>query len=99
MLTARVLFALVVAANASELREWRLHTTERRGHSLQPSCLRFRGGKAEHTFAMLKPDVASKAQVVEDVKRMIEEAGLTLEREERCKLSRLVCEEFYAEHR
>ena len=47
---------------------------------------------------MLKPDIANQAQVVESIREMIAEAGLTIEREERCKLSRILCEEFYAEH-
>lgn len=63
-------------------------------------CLRFRGGaRVEHTFAMLKPDVASKKDVVDEVTTMIKDAGLTIERRERCKLSKELCKEFYAEHR
>jgi nucleoside diphosphate kinase len=63
------------------------------------TCLRLRGGKLEHTFAMLKPDIASNKRAVADVKQMITDAGLTIEREERCKLSRTACEMFYAEHK
>jgi len=65
--------------------------------SLQSLC-KLRGGAAERTFAMLKPDVAGDAGTVAAIKERIEGAGLTIEREERCKLSRRDCEIFYAEH-
>ena len=58
-----------------------------------------RGGAAEHTYAMLKPDIASNDATVTAVKAMIEGAGLNIEREERCKLSRRECEVFYEEHK
>lgn len=47
---------------------------------------------------MLKPDVATNEATVTAIKCQIEEAGLTIEREERCRLSRQQCELFYAEH-
>ena len=51
---------------------------------------RLRGGGAnvEHTYAMIKPDVTSNDEAVAAIKAQIEAAGLTVEREERCKLSR-----------
>ena len=71
----------------------------------QPVCgtgatlQRLRGGATEHTFAMLKPDIASDAATVEEVKRLITEAGLTIEREKATQLSQEQCEAFYAEHK
>ena len=63
-------------------------------------CQRLRGGaKVESTYAMLKPDVAGKADVVEQIEEIIEAAGLTIERRETCRLSQPLCEEFYAEHK
>jgi len=63
------------------------------------ACLRLRGGASvEHTYAMLKPDIASKKDVVEAITKMIADAGLTIERQERCRLSKDLCKEFYAEH-
>ena len=60
---------------------------------------RLRGGeRVEHTFAMLKPDVASDDAAVSAIKSMIRNQGLEIEREERCRLSRAECEDFYAEH-
>ena len=47
---------------------------------------------------MIKPDVASNEAAVGEIKRLIEGAGLTIEREERCRLSKRECETFYAEH-
>jgi len=52
----------------------------------------------ESTYAMLKPDVASKKEVVAEIIKMINEAGLTVERKELCRLSKSLCKEFYAEH-
>ena len=61
-------------------------------------CQRLRGGAVEHTFAMIKPDVADDDVAVTEIKRLIAGAGLKIEREERCKLSKRECETFYAEH-
>jgi nucleoside diphosphate kinase len=67
--------------------------------SMPVAVARLRGGKSvEHTFAMLKPDVASDDAKVSAIKSMIREEGLEIEREERCRLSRAECETFYAEH-
>ena len=64
---------------------------------------KLRGGAAESspeesTFAMLKPDVAGDEATVEGIKQLIAQAGLSVEREERCTLTRGDCEAFYAEH-
>ena len=64
---------------------------------LHATC-RLRGGANEHTYAMMKPDVCSNRKAEAHIKRLINEAGLTIVREERCRLSRTECEEFYAEH-
>jgi hypothetical protein len=64
---------------------------------LHAAC-RLRGGANEHTYAMLKPDIGSNRKAEADVKRLINAAGLTIVREERCRLSKAECEEFYAEH-
>tara|TARA_B100000780_G_C20809160_1_gene321448 strand:+ start:85 stop:453 length:369 start_codon:yes stop_codon:yes gene_type:complete len=64
---------------------------------LHAAC-RLRGGANEHTYAMMKPDICSNRKAEADIKRLINEAGLTIVREERCRLSRAECEEFYAEH-
>lgn len=60
-----------------------------------------RGGGAgkQHTFAMIKPDVASDAAAVADIKRLIVEAGFVIEREKSTHLSLSKCESFYAEHK
>lgn len=63
------------------------------------TACRFRGGAREDTFAMLKPDVAGDEAIVDAVKTMIANAGLSIEQEERCRLSKGECEAFYAEHR
>jgi nucleoside diphosphate kinase len=57
------------------------------------------GAKEEHTYAMLKPDVASDDQAVDAIKQQIESSGLRIVREERCRLSKGDCEAFYAEHK
>jgi nucleoside diphosphate kinase len=62
------------------------------------SVYRLRGGAIEHTYAMLKPDVAGDDTTVSAIKALIEQEGLKIEREERCRLSRGECEAFYAEH-
>ena len=71
----------------------------RRGDDAAASVCRLRGGASEHTFAMLKPDIAGDEATVAACKSLISEAGLTIEREERCRLSRRDCEAFYAEHK
>ena len=48
---------------------------------------------------MLKPDIAGDEATVSAVKQLITQAGLAIEQEERCRLSRRQCEAFYAEHR
>lgn len=63
----------------------------------QTAPLRLRGG--ERTFAMLKPDIASDARAVDEIKGRIAEAGLTIERERQCTLSKSLCKRFYEEHR
>ena len=72
----------------------------------QPACdgpgrvdNRLRGGAAQRTFAMLKPDIAADEATVRQIKARIEDAGLAIEREERGFLSREQCEEFYLEHK
>ena len=67
---------------------------------LERLCV-LRGGASnvEHTYAMLKPDIASDDAKVSAIKDMIDAAGLTIEREQKCKLSQKQCEEFYEEHR
>ena len=64
---------------------------------LHAAC-RLRGGANEHTYAMMKPDICSNRKAEADIKRLINEAGLTIVREERCRLSKAECEQFYAEH-
>ena len=64
---------------------------------LHATC-RLRGGANEHTYAMMKPDVCSNRKAEAHIKRLINEAGLTIVREERCRLSKDECEQFYAEH-
>jgi nucleoside-diphosphate kinase len=54
--------------------------------------------RLRRVLAMLKPDVAKDSATVNGIKAMIDGAGLTIEREERCRLSRRQCETFYAEH-
>ena len=85
-------FALLLSALSS------VHA--RQAVSAQPhAACRLRGGaKDERTYAMMKPDVCSNRKAEADIKRLIEEAGLTIVREERCRLSKAECEEFYAEH-
>lgn len=65
-------------------------------------AVRLRGGwgspPVERTYAMLKPDVASDAEVVSKIKTMIADEGLTIVREQKTRLTRKQCEEFYAEH-
>lgn len=68
-----------------------------RSSSVRRLCA-LRGGAQEHTYAMIKPDVASDETKVTAIKAQIEESGLSIEREERCRLSRKQCEAFYAEH-
>ena len=77
-----------------------VHGSRLQSPRLRPdACLRLRGGaRVESTYAMLKPDVAGKKDVVEEVERMITAAGLTIERKERCRLSKELCQEFYGEH-
>ena len=72
----------------------------RQAVSAQPhAACRLRGGaKDQHTYAMMKPDICSNRKAEVDIKRLIKEAGLTIVREERCRLSKAECEEFYAEH-
>ena len=72
----------------------------RQAVSAQPyAACRLRGGATdERTYAMMKPDICSNRKAEADIKRLIEEAGLTIVREERCRLSKAECEEFYAEH-
>ena len=48
-------------------------------------------------FQVLTP--AEENDLVAACKSLISEAGLTIEREERCRLSRRDCEAFYAEHK
>lgn len=55
--------------------------------------------KEEHTYAMLKPDVASDDDAVDAIKQQIESSGLRIVREERSRLSKSDCEAFYAEHK
>ena len=48
---------------------------------------------------MIKPDVAGNSEAVSAIKAQIVDAGLTIEREEQCTLSREQCEIFYEEHK
>lgn len=59
---------------------------------------RLRGGAIERTYAMIKPDVSGNRKAVEEIRKLIAGADLTIVREERCRLSLALCEEFYAEH-
>ena len=88
------LVAIITLADASTLRRPSCNH-----NNLQSQVCRLRGGDAEHTFAMIKPDVAGDAEAVAAIKEQIVAAGLTIEREEPCTLSRELCEEFYAEHK
>mmetsp|Transcript_50466 Transcript_50466/g.116491 ORF Transcript_50466/g.116491 Transcript_50466/m.116491 type:complete len:196 (-) Transcript_50466:76-663(-) len=64
------------------------------------NACRLQGGEAaQHTYAMLKPDVASDPGKVAQIKQLIEDAGLNIVREEHAQLTRRQCELFYAEHR
>ena len=63
------------------------------------AACRLRGGATEHTYAMLKPDVSSNRRAEAQIKKLIDEAGLKIVREERCRLSKVECEAFYAEHK
>ena len=66
------------------------------------SLYRLRGGAlppVEHTFAMIKPDVAGDELAVAAIKLLIDAADLVIEREEECQLSKEQCETFYAEHK
>ena len=47
---------------------------------------------------MLKPDIADDSAAVGRIKSLIEEAGLTIEREQPCLLTPEDCRAFYAEH-
>lgn len=57
------------------------------------------GAREEHTYAMLKPDVASDDAAVDAIKQQIEQSGLRIVREECGTLSKADCEAFYAEHK
>ena len=92
--------SLVATASAACLRSpAALAAPQQRHHVI----LRLRGGdddaEVEHTFAMIKPDVASNEEAVAAIKAQILGAGLTIEREERCRLSQSLCETFYEEHK
>jgi len=77
-----------------------LSTLRHDAEEMLPNICRLHGGAdIQHTYAMLKPDVASDPKAVESIKAMIADAGLTILREERSRLSRKQCEEFYAEHK
>ena len=93
LLRAALLVLLAVAVQAGVV-------SRPRGRSAADALRRvcaLRGG--EHTYAMLKPDIAGNEATVSSVKEMIGKAGLTIEREECAKLSRRDCEAFYAEHK
>ena len=75
-MTALLLLLLAPASRGSKLQ--------------QPACdgpgrvdNRLRGGAAQRTFAMLKPDIATDEATVRQIKARIEDAGLAIEREER----------------
>ena len=89
----RVLLLLLLAASALGF------APTRRASRVRTLCSLRGGAAVEHTFAMLKPDVAGDESTVTAIKAQIKQAGLTIEREERCRLSRRECEAFYAEHR
>ena len=97
---ARAALLLLVAlhgiADGSSLRSRTLSPPD-------PRVCNLRGGEAppdaERTYAMIKPDVAGNAEAVAAIKEAIADAGLTIEREEPCTLTREQCETFYAEHR
>ena len=95
---ALCLTVFVAAASAANLRSPHSLVPP---HQMQHTMLRLRGGDSEeqHTFAMIKPDVASNADAVAAIKAQIMDAGLTIEQEERCRLSQALCETFYEEHK
>ena len=74
-----------------------VHARQAVSAQLHAAC-RLRGGADEHTYAMMKPDICSNRKAEAHIKRLINEAGLTIVREDRCRLSRAECEHFYAEH-
>merc|ERR1719327_2114070 len=90
-------FILLLAAAACACDAARLVQRPARA-SAQESLCRLRGGAVERTYAMIKPDVAGNRRAVKHIRQLIDEAGLTIVREERCRLSKAECEAFYAEH-
>ena len=90
-------FILLLAAAACACDAARLVQRPARA-SAQESLCRLRGGAVERTYAMIKPDVAGNGRAVKHIRQLIDEAGLTIVREERCRLSKAECEAFYAEH-
>ena len=91
---------LIAAADASVLRSSNLLRQREQPSDVPPACLRMRGGaKDEHTYAMLKPDVASNQSKVDAITEIIEDAGLRVVRKEKCKLREHDCKIFYEEHK
>ena len=91
-----LLFALLASACSSRIGNPLLRPT--RATAYDDAC-RLRGGAIERTYAMIKPDVSGNRKAVEEIRKLIAGAGLTIVREERCRLSMAECEQFYAEHR
>ncbi|RLN86765.1 hypothetical protein BBJ28_00003160 [Nothophytophthora sp. Chile5] len=58
-----------------------------------------RGEPVERTLGLIKPNAASKPEVVDEILRMINQFGFTVERQRRLRLSRDQAGAFYAEHR
>lgn len=92
------LVSVALGATVTPRRICTASSTSSTPSSLVARVCALRGGATERTFAMLKPDVAKDSATVNGIKAMIDGAGLTIEREERCRLSRRQCETFYAEH-
>mmetsp|Transcript_13223 Transcript_13223/g.33899 ORF Transcript_13223/g.33899 Transcript_13223/m.33899 type:complete len:184 (+) Transcript_13223:12-563(+) len=94
-----LLVALLGRTQASTTAPPRQRVSSASATTVDSRVCSLRGGKSvEHTYAMLKPDVAGSEDTVAAIKAQIEESGLTIEREEKTKLSRRECEAFYAEH-
>jgi nucleoside-diphosphate kinase len=88
---------------ALALRQDDAFTCTRRASALAVErLLSLRGGAEaaeERTYAMIKPDVSGDEEALEAIRQLISGAGLTIVREESCRLSQRQCRKFYAEHK
>ena len=82
------LCSVALGATVTPRRDFTASSMSSTPSSLVSRVCALRGGATERTFAMLKPDVAKDSATVNGIKAMIDGAGLTIEREERCRLSR-----------